>query len=318
MDELRDGVPQGPERPSTDNFRKLVPGGADWPLGFSDLGPAEPVSRLFVQGRALPERESAVAVVGTRRPTTTGLEIAREIGCALAEAGFCVVSGLAIGIDEASHRAALEAGGHTVAVLGCGLDHSFPQRNARLQRQIAKRGTVVTEYPHGTPPLRHHFPARNRIIAGLGRAVIVVEGGMRSGALITARLALEANRNVYAVPGSPRNAVSVGPNHLIRSGLAALVTGPQDVFDLIAPETTWTEPFRPGFRAPLAETQLMVLHALETVPVTPDELAGGIGLAAGAVALALSQLELRGFARRTRTGHYLITEAGFRVSMETA
>ncbi|MGH3118598.1 MAG: DNA-processing protein DprA [Gaiellales bacterium] len=318
MDEFHDNGRGLAQRPTTDGFRELVPGGVGWPNRVSDLGPAEPVTRLFVQGRAFPSTESSIAIVGTRRPTITGLEIAREMACALAEAGFCVVSGLAIGIDAAAHRGALEVGGHTVGVLGCGLNVSFPERNARLQRQIAARGTLVTEYPPGTPPLRHHFPARNRIIAGLVGAVIVVEGGMRSGALITARLATEANRNVYAVPGSPRNAVSMGPNHLIRSGFAALVTGPQDVFDLIAPETTWTEPFRPGVRAPLAETQLTVLHALETVPVTTDELAGGIGVAPGAVALALSQLELRGFARRTRAGLYLITEAGFRVSMESA
>lgn len=299
-------------------IRSVRPRDPEWPGLLSELDGADPVDRIFVAGRELSDPQKTVAVVGTRRPTVSGLEIARQMASALCEAGFCVVSGLALGIDAAAHQGALEAGGHTVAVLGCGMDILYPQRNLGLRRQIAARGTLVTEYPLGTPVFPSNFPARNRIIVGLSKAVIVVEGGLRSGAMITARLANDCGRTVFAVPGSPRNAVAIGPNELIRSG-ATLVTDPQQVFDDLAPSETWTQPYIPGAESiGLEDPELLVLHALDAVPSSPDKIGAATGQRPGEVALALSKLELRGFARRTRAGQFEITDAGLRVSLARA
>lgn len=310
--------PQTPDaRAGISGIRVLTPTSEEWPNSLDELGPAEPVSELHVQGRPLPNPLKSIAIVGTRRPTVTGLELAREMAAAVAEAGFAVVSGLALGIDAAAHRGALEAGGHTVAVLGCGLDVRYLERNMSLRRQIAARGTLVSEYPQGTPARAEHFPARNRIIVGLSDAVIVVEGGFRSGALITARIGNEAGRKIFAIPGSPRNAVAIGPNELIRSG-ATLVTDVQQVFDDLAPGLTWDRPYRSGDRRVLTDIELRVLHSLDAVPVTAGRIGAATDMAPGEVALTLSKLELRGLARRTRTGQYEITKSGLEVSLDTA
>lgn len=298
--------------------RLITPSADEWPDRLNELGPEEPPKQLYLEGKGLPDPARAIAVVGTRRPTTTGLEIAAEMSTAFAEAGLVVVSGLALGIDAAAHRAALEAGGHTVAVLGCGIDVLYPQRNVGLHRQIATRGTLVTEYPPGAPPLARHFPSRNRIIVGLVSHVLVVEGGFRSGALITARIALDANRDVFAVPGSPRNAVSVGPNKLIRTDQARLAGTPQDVFDHIAPGAMWKEPYSPGRGPVLDDDERDVLHSLESVAYSVDRIAHALGRPHGEVALALAKLELRGMAQRTRVGLFQITDAGTRASLASA
>jgi DNA processing protein len=185
--------------------RELIGASPEWPGCLSELGPHDPPTRLFVDGIPLDPHAKALAVVGTRRPSGAGLDAVRRLATGLAEAGFVVVSGLAVGIDAAAHEATLAAGGHTVAVLGCGLDVDYPSPNRRLKALIATKGTLVSEYPDGVPPSRHTFPRRNRIIAGLSLGVVIVEGAMTSGALVTARLALDCDRNVYAVPGSPRN-----------------------------------------------------------------------------------------------------------------
>lgn len=298
--------------------RTITNGVDEWPALLNELGPEKPPEKLYVAGRLLPDPERSIAIVGTRRPTIAGLEIAHEMARAFGEAGYAIVSGLALGIDAAAHRGALEAAAHTVAVLGCGLDVIYPQRNHRLKEQIAARGTIVTEQPPGVPPLSHHFPARNRIIVGLSKAVVVVEGGFRSGALITARLALDANRDVFAVPGSPRNAVAHGSNYLIRTGQAALVNSPQDVFDQIAPGVTWTRAYDPEAPCPLGREEAFVLHSLDAVPVSVDQIARATRLPTGDVAMRLAKLEVRGLARRTRTGRYEITDAGLRVSLASA
>lgn len=296
--------------------RVLTPDSDEWHPHLKELG-ENPPSQLYVMGRPLPDPMKSIAIVGTRRPTISGLEIAKEMGIALAEAGFAVVSGLALGIDAAAHRGALEGGGHTVAVLGCGLDVPYLERNMSLRRQIAARGTLVSEYPPGTPPRAGQFPARNRIIVGLCEAVIVVEGGFRSGALITARIANEVGRRVFAVPGSPRNAVAVGPNRLIRSG-ATLVTGADHIFEELAPGVTWDRPYEVGDRRELSQKEIQMLHVLDAVPASSGKIGEAIGMPPGEVALTLSKLELRGLARRTRTGQFEITKTGLQVSMESA
>ena len=163
---------------------------------------------------------TSVAVVGSRAPTDPGVRFARQLAADLAAAGCVVVSGMARGIDAAAHRGALSAGGKTVAVLGCGLDVVYPPEHVKLKEEITEKGTLFSEYPPGSTPIAHRFPARNRIVSGICRAVIVAEAPERSGALITARLALEQGRDVMAVPGSPWFAHTAGSNRLLREGAA--------------------------------------------------------------------------------------------------
>lgn len=286
----------------------------EWPARLNELGPMQPPRLLHVEGRQIPPAEKSIAIVGTRRATATGLEAARRFARAFAESGFAVVSGLALGIDGAAHQGALEVDGHTVAVLGSGLDIAYPQRHADLLDRIRVVGTVVTEQPEGALPLARHFPARNRIIVGLSTAVVVIEGGLKSGALITARLGVDANRDVFAYPGSPRNAVAAGPNELIRTGQAALVTDPQQVFDELAPGLVWTEGYRPDGVSELHDDECEVLFSLETAPASMDQVCRATGFPAGRVSLALAKLELRGLCARNRGGGFMVSEAGARTS----
>ena len=295
-----------------DPGRVLLPGSPEWPSALDELGPGAPPERLFAAGSPIPAGAPAVAVVGTRRPTATGLDVASEIAGALGEAGWVVVSGLAVGID-AAHRGALGAGGHTVAVLGCGLDVRYPQHNLDLKEEIAAGGTLVTEYEPGTPPLPRNFPLRNRIIAGLSLGVVVVEGGIHSGALVTARLALDANRSVYAVPGSVRNPMAAGPNELIRTSGAALVTEARHVFEDLAPGLVWHgrngTASASGPPPSLDRRDLEVLAALDDVAAPLDRIAELAGGPTGAVAATLSRLEVRGLTAR-HSGGYAVTASG--------
>jgi DNA processing protein len=289
----------------------------EWHDHLDNVGPATPIRKLFCRGRDLPDPMRSIAIVGTRRPTVAGLEMAHEFGKALAEAGLAIISGLALGIDAAAHRGALDAGGHTVAVLGCGLDVPYLEKNLPLRRQIGARGTLVSEYPDGTQPNSWHFPARNRIIVGLADRVLIVEGGMRSGALITARIALDAGRTCFAIPGSPRNAVAIGPNELIRRNEASLVTSPEHLFEELATQTLWTKPYERGDTISLSDPEKRVLHALDAVPASPAKVGRATSMPPGETTLNLAKLELRGLARRDRIGCYEITEAGLRVSLES-
>ena len=187
-----------------------------------------PPPTLYLKGSLIPADEWAVAVVGTRRATVYGKEAARHIAGELARAGVTVVSGLARGIDAVAHQAALDAGGRTVAVLGCGVDVAYPTQNRRLMQRILEQGAVLSEYTLGTPPEARNFPPRNRIISGLSLGVLVTEAGTRSGALITVDFAAEQGRDVFAVPGSVLNKGSKGTNALIQDG-AKVVLGPEDI-----------------------------------------------------------------------------------------
>ena len=277
---------------------------AEWPRRLSELGPYPPPGRLFVEGSPLPPDDAlVVAVVGTRRPTSTGLRVAQELATDLCASGVVVVSGLAVGIDAAAHRAALEASGHTVAVLGCGLDVDYPHRNLRLKQRLARSGALVSEYPDGVQPARHHFPRRNRIIAGLSDGVVVVEGAITSGALVTARLALDCNREVFAVPGSVRNPMAQGPNELIRTSQAALATSAADILEELAPGLAMTPP--PTFAEPLALSfeEEALLRALDDVPLSLEHICSSAQLEPGAAAAALSRLELRALVERSVAGY---------------
>ena len=291
--------------------RMIRPGDPEWPPRLRELGPHRPPAALHAQGGPLPDLP-AVAVVGTRRPTGAGIEAAERIARGLAEAGWVVVSGLAVGIDAAAHRAALDAGGTTVAVLGCGLDVAYPARNLGLRRRIAERGTLLTEYPLGMPPARHHFPERNRIIAGLCLGAVVIEGSLASGAMVTARLALDMDRAVYALPGSCRNPTAEGPNELIRTSRALLVTEAAHIFEDLAPSLAWpaAAPARSD-RPDCSDEERSVLDALDDAPLPLERIARSTGLTPGRAAVLMSQLEVRGLVRRAREG-YTLAAAGAR------
>lgn len=241
----------------------------------------DPPAGLFLRGEAAAELLSrpAVAIVGARACSGYGASVARAVGRELAAAGLVVVSGLARGIDAEAHRGALEAEATTVAVLGCGIDRDYPAAHADLARRVAATGLIVSEYAPGVEPAPWRFPARNRIVAGLCAATVVVEARERSGALITADLALEEGREVFAVPGEITSSLSHGTNALLKLGAAPLTSAA----DVLAAFGIELEP------APRPASPL-----LELLPASADELVRRTGLAAGEIARTLVELELAG------------------------
>lgn len=254
----------------------------------------DPPPGLFVRGSApleLLDRPS-VALVGARACSDYGGHVARAFAETIAAAGVVVISGLARGVDGWAHRGALDAGGLTVAVLGCGIDRDYPRAHAALAARICERGLVVSEYPPGVAPAPWRFPARNRIVAGLALATVVVEARARSGALITADLALEEGREVLAVPGEITSTLSEGTNALLRIG-ATPATSAADVLGAIGVELEEPDPppLSPGAQAALA--------ALDGGATTADEVTRRSGLDPAAAAAALVELELVGVVRET-------------------
>lgn len=249
----------------------------------------DPPRRLYLRGGAVPEvlAKPAVAVVGARSASPYGSQIARMLGRELAAVGLVVVSGMARGIDADAHRGALDAGGATVAVLGCGIDRDYPARHAELARRISTDGLIVSEYPPGVEPAPWRFPARNRIIAGLALATVVIEARERSGALITADFALELGREVFAVPGEITSALSTGTNRLIRQGAAPLL-GAEDVLDALRLDRSATPP------PAVSDDAQRVLALLADAARGADEVARLSGLGPADVARALVELELAG------------------------
>lgn len=251
----------------------------------------DPPGRLWVRGDAplsLLDRR-AVAIVGARACSGYGRSVARLLAKAAAEAGAVVISGLARGVDAEAHRGALAGDGPTVAVLGCGIDRDYPAAHAGLASTIVERGgLVVSEYEPGVEPAPWRFPARNRLIAGLARATVVVEARERSGALITADFALEDGREVLAVPGELTSALSAGTNGLLRQG-ATPVTRPDDVLEALGLERPVAKP-----RGPTDAAAVALLDAIEAGAGTVDELARATGMPAGELASALAVLELEG------------------------
>lgn len=253
------------------------------------LETADPPLLLYLQGRADLLAAASVAIVGSRNPTPQGLDNARSFGRHLSQAGFCVVSGLALGIDGAAHEGALEGEGGTIAVVGTGLDRVYPKRHLALAHRIAAQGLMLSEYALGTPPLAPLFPQRNRLIAGLARGTLVVEAALQSGSLITARLAAECGRDVFAIPGSIHAPQSRGCHLLIKQG-AKLVDAAQDILEELRPGAA-----RPG-PAPAAVPQAAdpLLSALGYEPVTLDALVERTGVAPAALSVRLLELELEG------------------------
>jgi DNA processing protein len=251
----------------------------------------DPPARLFLRGRpAELLARPAVAIVGARSCSSYGAQVARGLARELGAAGVVVVSGLARGIDGEAHRGALAGGGITIAVLGCGIDRDYPRSHAELARRIAEEGLVVSEYPPGVEPAPWRFPARNRIIAGLARATVVVEARERSGALITADFALELGRDVFAVPGEITAALSAGTNDLLRQGAAPLLSA-DDILGALGLERA-----PPARAASLSQAAQAVSAVLRDGARATDELVRAVGLGSAEVAAALVELELAGLA----------------------
>lgn len=264
---------------------------------------------LYIKGRLSAQHlKHAVAVVGTRRPTSYGQKMTKEIAGGLAANGVTIVSGMAIGVDSFAHRAAIESGAQTIAVLGCGADVCYPSSNRPLYEMLAtgEHGAVVSEYFPGMKPETWHFPARNRIIAGLSEAVVVTEAGESSGSLITAKLAFEYSREVFAVPGRVDSPLSAGTNSLIANNQAQLVTGYQDVMHSMNWACSQASAGRGQSTGVVElfgkEKQLYDLLSVE--PMHFDVLCERTGMAAGELSATLTMLELAGVVVRHPGDYY--------------
>jgi DNA processing protein len=299
--------------------RALFVGEPGYPQALAAVDPPPPL--LYVKGKAGHLARPMLAIVGARNGSAAGQKLARLFASSIGAAGFVIVSGLARGIDAAAHEAALDTG--TVAVLAGGPDNVYPPENAGLQRQIAERGCLVTENPPGFAPRGADFPRRNRIISGMALGVLVVEAARRSGTLVTARMAGEQGREVFALPGHPLDPRAEGTNRLLKSG-ATLVTEPEDVLGALAP--LLREALEPVSRAPTREAvsspqmpaadppepsevgdadRARLIEALGPAPVDVDELGRATGLSARAIQIALMELALAG--RIERHGHQLVS-----------
>ena len=284
----------------------------DYPASLRNIAQPPPV--LYVCGTLLPADEWAVAVVGTRHASSYGREVARDLAAGLAANGVTVVSGLARGIDVVAHRAALEAGGRTIAVLGSGVDQIYPPEHKGTADAIAKSGAVVSDYALGTPPDGPNFPPRNRIISGLAKGVVIVEAAEVSGALITADFAAEQGRDVFAVPGHISQRQAVGTNKLIQQG-ARLVTGVADILEelnlaMVAEQKTARAVL------PADATEQRLLACLSAEPVHIDEIGNQVGMPISQVSGALALMELKGIVRQVGGMQYVIAKeprASYRV-----
>jgi DNA processing protein len=268
----------------------LVLGDVDYPPRL--LATADPPLLLWLQGRRELLSQPSIAIVGSRNPTAQGGDNARAFARALAQNGYAIVSGLALGIDAAAHEGALDAGGATIAVVGTGLDQVYPARNKPLAARIlAAGGLIASEYSLGTPVMQANFPRRNRIIAGLSQGCLVVEAAVQSGSLITARLAVEAVREVFAIPGSIHSPQARGCHALIRQG-AKLVESAADLLEELPP--LGTPPAPPPEQAEAPHEQQALLDAMGFDPVSLDALMARCGWPAPELSAALLELELDG------------------------
>jgi len=267
----------------------------------------DPPPLLYAHGRVELLGEPQLAMVGSRNPTRSGLQTATDFARHLGAAGLVITSGLALGIDAASHQGALDAEGATVAVAGTGLDRVYPAAHRDLARAIASTGVLVSEFPVGTPPLAENFPRRNRIISGLSLGTLVVEAALRSGSLITARLAAEQGREVFAIPGSIHNPLARGCHRLIREG-AKLVETAQDVIDELAPLAAACEAESSTAAAVAPELDRDYLHLIEIMgfdEISIDQLVENSGLTPAEVSSMLLQLEMGGQVAASHGGYYI-------------
>ena len=274
----------------------------DYPAALHRIDAPPPV--IFILGELRPEDEWSVAVVGTRRATTYGKEVARKLTADLARSGVTIVSGLARGIDAVAHQAALDVGARTIAVLANGLDQVYPPEHRDLAREIAKNGALISEQALGTPPEARNFPARNRIISGLSLGVLVVESPWASGAIITAKQALEQGREVFAVPGGILSPNSEGPNRLIKDG-AVPVTEINDILEALN-LTKVAQYVDARLALPEDPIEAQLLDLLSTEPRHVDAIRREANLPVQEVSSALAMLELKGMARSVGGMKYVI------------
>ncbi|MGQ9572174.1 MAG: DNA-processing protein DprA [Dehalococcoidia bacterium] len=278
-----------------------------YPSRLKEIYDLPPV--LYVRGELTEADEWALAVVGTRRPTPYGRQVAEHLAADLASQKITIVSGLARGIDSIAHRAALDSGGRTIAVMACGLDIVYPPEHLKLAQEMCERGAIVSDYALGTQPRSEYFPRRNRIMSGLSLGVLVVEGDVKSGALITANLALEQNREVFAVPGSMFSAQSRGTHRLIQEG-AKLVQSVQDILEELN-LTMVPQQLEMKELVPATDTEQLLLRHISTEPIHIDEVRRRSGLPIAAVSSALAMLELKGLVRQMGPMSFVRTrEAG--------
>ena len=282
------------ERLAKHEVRALTWDDPSYPVRLRETDDPPPV--LYVRGQIIPD-EWAVSVVGTRRPTPYGRQVAEEMSYQLAANRITVVSGLARGVDAIAHRAALSAGGRTVAVLACGLDIIYPPEHTKLAREIIEAGVLISDYPLGTQPRGDYFPRRNRILSGISLGVLVVEGDVKSGAMITARLALDQNREVFAVPGSVFSAQSRGTNTLIQRGEAKLVLRVEDVLEELN-LTAVPQQLEMKELIPATDTEADLLRHITKEPVHIDEVCRQSGLPVSTVSSVLAMMELKGLVRQ--------------------
>ncbi|MCC5858750.1 MAG: DNA-processing protein DprA [Ectothiorhodospiraceae bacterium] len=291
---------------SAEDHAILFPEHPDYPSRLAEIPAAPPV--LFVVGDRELLAYPQLGIVGSRKPTAGGRQTAHDFAAHLATAGLGITSGLALGVDSAAHDGALDGGGYTIAVTATGPDRLYPARNRDLARRIRGNGAIVTEFPTGVTARPDHFPRRNRIISGLGLGVLVVEAGLRSGSLITARYALDQGREVFAIPGSIHNPLAKGCHRLIRLGQAKLVEQAADILEeipaqLSLPETETTGRSRVDSAMPDPD-HTAVLEALGHDPVTLDTVLQRTGLTPEAVSSILLILELQGHVTAAPGGRY--------------
>ena len=274
----------------------------DYPARLKDISDYPPI--LYVGGSLLPADEWCLAVVGTRRVSVYGRQVTEEITADLARNKITIVSGLAKGTDTIAHRSALDAGGRSIAIFGCGLDIVYPSENASLARSIIQQGALISEYPLGVRPRPDNFPRRNRIMSGLSLGVLVVEAGDTSGALITANMALEQGREVFAIPGSILSPASRGTNRLIQEG-AKLVRGYADILEELN-LTTVAQQMEMKELIPASDTESMLLKQLSAEPIHIDELCRNSGLHISAISSTLAMMELKGMVKQIGSMSYVL------------
>jgi DNA processing protein len=295
-------------RLEADSIRLVKYTAPDYPKSLFEI--PDPPPFLYVKGE-LRSRELSIAIVGSRRATSYGLMTTGKLAEALARHGVCVVSGMARGVDTAAHKGALQAGGRSVGVLGCGVDKIYPPENRRLFEEMAEKGCLVSEFPLSTLPLAENFPRRNRIISGLSSGVLVVEAAEKSGSLITAQYALEHGRDVFAVPGNISFATSRGCNRLIKQG-AKLVDCVEDILEELpaysaAPSDAPLHlPQRQAFA--LSPKEAVIYELLARSPLHIDDIISQTELTAGEVSSMLLHLELKGAVLALPGTHYAVSE----------
>lgn len=302
----RISLPKIWERMETLGIQVLTWEDPGYPRRLKDIDQPPPV--LYLRGELRPEDEWTVAVVGTRRVSAYGRQMAEEIAGTLARSGVTVVSGLARGVDAIAHQTCLNAGGRTVAVLGSGVDRIYPPENRKLADQIIARGALVSDYSPGTPPEGVNFPPRNRIISGLSMAVVVVEAGETSGALITASFAAEQGREVFALPGNVTAPQSRGTNRLIRDGAHPLLD-PAEILEALELEMV-TQHRTARVVLPSDALEARLFETLGSEPLHVDDIRARTELPIEKVTATLAMMELKGMVRQVGGMHYVAVREG--------